>query len=312
MQQHTGQHILSQAFVRTAKAATVSFHMGREASTIDLDLDAPDTAALEAAEELACAVVFEDRPVEVLRARPEELASLGARKLSEREGELRVIDVEGFDRSPCGGTHVRRSGEIGLIALVGCERYKGGVRVEFVCGGRALQTLRREHATLREIARLYSASAGDVPRLAAKYLDERSALVREKTRLEEEILDRDARELVASAPLLGGERLVRRRIDPLALDALKVLAQKALAHGAGVVLLGGVAGAAHAVVARGPSAPGDCGAAVKDASSRHGGRGGGRPELAQAGGIPAEALEAWLEAAEAHFRCASAGRTVSR
>src|SRR5206468_8107932 len=126
MQQHTGQHILSQAFLRVAQAPTVSFHMGAETSTIDIELAQPSESIMKEAEELASCVVFEDRPVHVLDVRPEELEALGVRKQPQREGDLRVIDVEDFDRSPCGGTHVRRSGEIGAIGVLSFERYKGG------------------------------------------------------------------------------------------------------------------------------------------------------------------------------------------
>jgi len=156
MQQHTGQHILSQAFIVAAQAQTVSFHLGQETSTIDIDLPDPSPQIVEKAESLATGIVFENRPVQVLKVDRAKLSELGVRKESQREGEIRVIDVEGFDRSPCGGTHVRRTGEIGLIALLGLERYKGGTRVEFVCGGRALKVFRTENGILKELGRLCS------------------------------------------------------------------------------------------------------------------------------------------------------------
>ena len=133
MQQHTGQHILSQAFVQVARAATLSFHLGPETSTIDIDMAQPAPDTIRKAEELATGIVMEDRLVSVIMARRSDLHALGVRKESEREGEIRVIDVEGFDRSPCGGTHVRRSGrnrphfDPGIRTVQG--RDEGGIRV---------------------------------------------------------------------------------------------------------------------------------------------------------------------------------------
>jgi alanyl-tRNA synthetase len=302
MQQHSGQHVLSQAFVQTAGAATISFHLGRETSTIDLELESPSDEAIRAAESLASRIVFEDRPVTVLRARPEELAALGVRKQSDRQGELRVIDVEGFDRSPCGGTHVRTSGQIGLIGILGYERYKGGTRVEFVCGGRALQALRKDRDVCRQLARLYSAPPEELTRTADKVLQERSALQKENARLKEELLESEARALVSEGARLSGRVFVRKVFEGRGLDAVKVLAQKIVQQGGDLALLGSAAPSSQAVVARSARLPGDCVAAVKDANSRHGGKGGGRPELAQAGGLTPESLGPWLDSVEGYFR----------
>jgi len=302
MQQHSGQHILSQAFIQAASAPTVSFHLGEETSTIDLELGSPSAEAVRQAEELASRVVFEDRPVRALNVRPEELASLGVRKATERQGEIRVIEVEGFDRSPCGGTHVRRTGEIGLIALLGFERYKGGTRVEFVCGGRALEALRRHRDACRQLARLYSASLNDLPRAADKVLRERASLLKDNLRLKEELLEAEAQALASSGSVVSGFVLVRRVFESRDLDSLKLLAQKIVQRGADLALLGSAQASAQTVLARGPRLAGDCAAAVREACARCGGKGGGRPELAQAGGLAAEALQTWLDAAEGHFR----------
>ncbi|PYV42600.1 MAG: hypothetical protein DMG09_02230 [Acidobacteria bacterium] len=301
MQQHTGQHILSQAFVQVAQAPTLSFHMGRETSTIDLNLSHPSEELMEQVEALAAGVVFEDRPVRVHNVRPEDLEALGVRKRSEREGTIRVIDVEGFDRSPCGGTHVRGSGEIGMIAILGYERYKGGTRVEFVCGGRALKTLRKDHDALKRLGKLYSASMYELPDLAEKFFQGRSDLVKQNARLQGEMLEFEARDLWREGVRLGGFVLVRATFSGRSLETVKLLAQKIVAQGEAVAILGLLEKTAQAVVARSTGIPGDCGAIVKDVTVKHGGKGGGRPDLAQAGGIPADNLEAWLTDVERHF-----------
>src|SRR5688572_20995059 len=302
MQQHSGQHILSQAFIRVAKAPTISFHMGVETSTIDLELANPSTSVMVEAEELASRIVFEDRPVEVLNVNPEGLAALGVRKESQRNGDIRVIDVDGFDRSPCGGTHVRHTGEIGMIAILDYERYKGGTRVEFVCGRRALTTLRQDHETLKNLGRLYCAQLSDLPRLTEKSLQDRSALVRENARLREQALEHEARELALQAERTTGFLLVKKGCPEHSLDDLKMLAQKITAQPGHLVILFSLQESAQAVVARSADLAGDCGIAVTTSTKKHGGKGGGRKELAQAGAIPAPALDMWLQEVESHFK----------
>ena len=137
MQQHTGQHVLSAAFDRVLKVPTVSFHLGTASSTIDLAREV-SAAEIARAEREANRIVWEDRPVAIRFADAAEAATLGLRKESKREGVLRLIDVENFDVSACGGTHVARTGAIGVIAVAGAERFKGATRLEFLCGGRAL------------------------------------------------------------------------------------------------------------------------------------------------------------------------------
>ena len=144
MQQHTGQHILSAAFEKTGAYKTVSFHLGAEVSTIDLDSDRLGRRQVEEAEDLANQVVFENRPVRVFFQAADEANQLGLRKPTFREGDVRLVEVQGFDLSACGGTHVSQTGALGLTLIRKFERAKGLTRVEFVCGGRALRMARLE------------------------------------------------------------------------------------------------------------------------------------------------------------------------
>lgn len=301
MQQHTGQHILSQAFLGVAKAGTVSFHLGQESSTIDVELADPDAAVIRAAEDLASRVVFEDRPVRILNVTREELSSLGVRKESQRQGEIRVIDIEGFDRSPCGGTHVRRSGEVGLILIMGSERYKGGTRVEFVCGGRAIRTFRKDHETLKDLGRILSAHPHEIPKLVEKMQQERSGLQRDNKHLEDRILDMEAAELLDHAEQREGIRLVCRSYGDRRMENVKVLAQKAAAAPDALAILFAVQESAQLVLARGAGVAGDCGAIIKRLTAGLGGKGGGRSELAQAGGIPDTMVGQWSQAITDYF-----------
>ena len=161
MQQHTGQHLLSAAFIELFGFQTVSFHLGKEMSTIDLDTSAVVTKQLEEAERRVNEVIFEDKPVVIRFGTAEELAEAGIRKKVEREGILRAIEVERFDRQPCGGTHLERTGQAGMLLIRKLERRRDQCRVEFVCGFRALAAARGDFATLTQAASLLSCGVGD-------------------------------------------------------------------------------------------------------------------------------------------------------
>jgi alanyl-tRNA synthetase len=300
MQQHTGQHILSQAFIAVAQAPTLSFHMGAETSTIDIELPQPSASQMEEAQKLATNMVFENRPVHILNTDRDNLSALGVRKDSQREGEIRVIDVEGFDRSPCGGTHVRNTGEIGIIFILGFERYKGGTRVEFAAGGRGLKILQKDHDLLKKLARLYSAVPESMPELTEKLLQERLSLSRENELLREKLLEAEAEELFQSATKTGPGSVVCKAYTDRKLEVIKTLAQKLTAH-PGVVAILGISDACQIVVARSRDLSGNCGEAIKQAAALWGGKGGGRPELAQAGGFSADAFESWMQALQKYF-----------
>ena len=296
MQQHTGQHILSQAFIQAAGAGTVSFHLGAETSTIDIELAAPSTDVMKRAEDIASRIIFEDRRVNLIWVDREQQEKLGLRKMSEREGEIRVVEVENFDRSPCGGTHVRRTGEIGMIAILGFERYKGGTRVEFVCGGRVLHTFRREHNTLCELGHLLSADPLESPRLVETLRNEKASLGREIGRLQNLLLDAEARELLAESEDKFGLRLVSREFSGRTIEEIRLLAQKAAKDPAAVILFALSQDPAQIIIAAGAESGVDCSASLRETIGLLGGRGGGKPGLAQCGGIPISDLPAWMEA----------------
>jgi len=301
MQQHSGQHILSQAFIAVAHAQTLSFHMGAETSTIDIDLAQPSPTQMEEAQTLATNVVFQNRAVHILATDRDSLSSLGVRKESQREGEIRVIDIEGFDRSPCGGTHIRSTGEIGAIFVSNFERYKGGTRVEFAAGGRVLKLLQKDHALLRHLARIHSAAPDTLVEIAEKCLQERTALIRENDLLEGRLLEMEASDLLQSASRTERGCVVYRTVSGRKLENIKVLAQK-LTVNPGVVAILGISDACQIVLARSKDLPGNCGDAIKKVAAVLGGKGGGRPELAQAGGFPADCLDSWMKALSEYFR----------
>src|SRR5690606_35968000 len=207
MQQHSGQHVLSAAFVRTCGARTASFHLGAEVSTIDLAASL-DAGAIEAAEQEANRIVWEDRPVRVRYVSAEEAAALPLRKEPVRGGTLRLVDIEDWDLSACGGTHVPRTGVIGLIAVTASERYKGGTRVSFACGGRALRYLRMCREALGGAVRQLSVQPRELPDAVARLQNETKALRQQARALGERLAGFEAEELAQTACDLGGARVV--------------------------------------------------------------------------------------------------------
>ena len=286
MQQHTGQHVLSAAFAHVHGARTVSFHLGAESSTIDLEQQL-DRTAIASAEAEANRILWEDRPVTVRLVPAEDAASLPLRKESARTGTLRVVEVDGYDLSACGGTHVSRSGGIGVIAVAGHERFKGGTRVEFLCGSRALRAFGRQRDVIAGAIRQLSVLPAELPaaieRLQAEGKDLRSA-VRD---LQARLARHEAAALVASAQDVAGARVAMARVEGADAQVLKTLAQEIASRPGHAAILVGSAPPVPIVIARADNMSLDAGALLKQLTSRFGGKGGGRPELAQGGGLTA-------------------------
>jgi alanyl-tRNA synthetase len=288
MQQHTGQHVLSAGFARLFKVRTVSFHLGSDVSTIDLAREVtPDD--MTAAEDEANRIVWEDRPVAIRFASAEEASTLALRKEPVRGGTLRLIDVEDFDLSACGGTHVSRTGAIGVVATVSWERFKGGQRIEFVCGSRALRRFRLLRNTVAAGVRLLSV----LPEELGPSIERLQEDVREQKRTlsatQAELARYRASELVAAAEPLGpgpqgAVRAVLRAIDTDA-SGMKSLALAASATPGCMIVLVSASRPCLVVVARSNDVSIAANQVIAGLTTRFGGRGGGKPELAQAGGL---------------------------
>jgi alanyl-tRNA synthetase len=294
MQQHTGQHLLSAAFDRLFDVRTVSFHLGVDRSTIDLARETTP-AELTAAENEANRIVWEDRPVTVRFATADEAARLPLRKEPHREGILRLIDIERFDLSACGGTHVARTGEVGIIAVGSWERFKGGQRVEFLCGGRALDRFRSLRDASAAAGRLLSTSIAELPgaieRLHAETRDQRRAL----SALQTDLVRYRAEELAAEGAPTPRGRLVLRAMDADA-GGLKAMASAVVSRPGFIAVLVSAAAPTLIVVARSRDVDMAANHLLSELTAGFGGRGGGTPELAQGGGFDA-AAETILDAA---------------
>ena len=169
MQQHTGQHLLSAVFEELFGLHTVSFHLGAESATIDVEGAAVDTRVLAETERRVNEIVYENRPVAVRFENAAE--AQGLRKPSDREGTLRIVSIDALDRSACGGTHLRATGEIGAVLLRKTEKIRQATRVEFVCGARAVRRAHADYEALSKAAQLFSAPLDEVPASVAAQLE---------------------------------------------------------------------------------------------------------------------------------------------
>lgn len=285
MQQHTAQHLLSAAFVRIFNFPTVSFHLGRAISTIDIAAPSIVPRHLEEAERLVNQVIMEDRPIAVSFATAAQLAQAGIRKAVDREGPLRVVEVEGFDRQPCGGTHLTRTGQAGLLLIRKCEKQKQNWRIEFVAGFRALDAARSDHAALSSLTQELSCGIPDLLATLRKALDERRAGQRTSKHLYERLAKFEAPSLLAkAAPDADGTRRVVAVLDGAEAEYLGLLAAELVAQPPVQVLLASRAGGA-VVFAQSQGLPANMGALLRDLLTAAGGKGGGSQAFAR-GSVP--------------------------
>ena len=293
MQQHTGQHILSQAFVTLFNAPTRGFRVLDASCEIDVELLEPTMEKIERAVELANNVIWEDRAITIRNVSPEGAAELALRKEPSREGELRLIEIEGFDLTPCGGTHAFRTGEVGMIVVRSWERAKGLTRIDFVAGTRALRDYRKANRSAREVAALFSSARDDIAHLAAQMVEENKELHRRVRVLEEVAAEVEAQKLLASAQVISdGTRLVSHIFDKRDAESLKKLAQALIANRNTIALLASHdKDTARLVFARSADVARDMNALMREACAMLEGRGGGKPDLAQGGGKRVDLLE---------------------
>ena len=285
MQQHTGQHVLSAAFERTCQARTASFHLGVSSATIDL-VQEVSPAQVAAAELAANRVVWEDRPVSVRFVDESEAANLPLRKEPRRSGRLRIVEIDGFDLSACGGTHVSRTGAIGNISVGSFERFRGGTRVEFRCGIRALQSYRLLRDTVTATARLLSTGPEDLPAATEKLQVESNDGRRRIKHLQERLAAHEAAALAERVENRTTSAVVEA-LDGWDGNGLKAIATDIAERPGYVAVLASTVEPIAIVVARASDRSIDAAAIVKQLTAKFGGRGGGRSELAQGGGLNA-------------------------
>ncbi len=283
MQQHTGQHLLSALLADAYGWPTVSVHFGDETNTVDVAAPAVSLAQLTEIERRANALAVEDLPVHV--SFEEAHTATGLRKASDREGVLRVVTIEGIDRSACGGTHVHRTGEIGALLLRRVEKTKGNTRLEFVCGHRAVARARADYLLLGTAARAFTAAPDDLPQLIEAQQQKLSELERERKRLNGELAQFQASRLWDEATV-GADGVRRIALPPHGgpVKELEALVQALVTNGACVVLALSP-GSGGVLLGAGEGSGVDAGQSLRAALGTVGGKGGGSPKLAQ-GSVP--------------------------
>jgi alanyl-tRNA synthetase len=287
MQQHSGQHLLSAALHELFGHTTIAVHFGRESSTLDLDTPDLEQPRLVEAEARANDIVIENRPIEVGFEEASEAA--GLRKASVREGTLRIVTIRDLDRSACGGTHVRATGEIGPILIRKSERVKRNLRLEFVCGARAVRRARADLDLLSRLAVQFSAAAEELPTLVEAQRAELRAAVGGRRELEASLARYRARELYDAAPDGVPRRIVVREEEG-PIERLRPLAQ-AVATMPRSLFVGWTVNPPALVVGASEDSGINAGMALKAALAGVAGRGGGNARLAQGTAPSAAAIE---------------------
>ena len=278
MQQHSGQHILSQAFIEVLNGETRSFHMGDDVSTLEIGLSQVSEEALERVERRANAVVFEDREVKTYFVPADKISDVPLRRPPKKEGTIRVVEIAGFDYSACGGTHVRRSGEVGLIKVTRWEKIRGNVRFDFLGGGRALADYDLKNHSVRRISGLFSVGDKDAAASVEKTLTELKALKKSSRAMQETLAGYEAREMIKNEP----GPVIRSVFTDKTPEEVKLLALNVIRRASRVVLFAAKAQPqSHIILARSDDIKVDLRQLAPVVSSIVSGKGGGGASLVE-------------------------------
>lgn len=311
MQSHTGQHVLSQAFVLAAAAETVAWHLSPNSVTIDLARVGLDDDDLARAEQLANSVVQEDRPVTSRLVAREDLPGMALRKLPQVEGPWRIVEIEGFDRVACSGTHVSGTSQVGLIKILRAERRGQETRIHFASGGRAMADYTRKHQLVRALAARFSRGEDEVLQAAEQLQQEAQGNYRALKAAQDALVAREAESLweaVASAPT---PRILQGVYVDWQPEQVKRLALALRGHpGCFVALAGG--DPPQVYVARSDDVQADAGQALRAALAAVGGRGGGRPDYAQGSAPSLEAAASAIAALALQAQTGQETQSVAR
>lgn len=310
MQQHTGQHLLSALFARHAAAETASVHFGARESTLDLQRNnVPDSLLsdeqLADIEGFANEIVYQNLPVRAYFVDESELAHYPLRRPPTVTGQIRVVEIDKLDYSACGGTHCAHTGELGPIKILKQERRRKHARVTFVCGKRALVDYGEKHEIISKIASMFSNEPDQSPRLVESMLNRNRQLNKEVGRLKKELLDNRASKLWENSESLAGFRIVSKFFESDDIESVKQLVSIIQARPEAIIVFG-VAEKEKLVFffARGVGVPLHMSELLNETVVEYGGVGGGRPDYAQGGGVPANTAESVLETAVKQVRVA--------
>ncbi len=298
MQQHAGQHILSQCLVLLHEAETRSFHLGEKTSTLEIDLRNVDERAAERIERLANDIVFQDKEIKTCVLDEEELQSIPLRRPPQKTGAIRVVEVADFDYSACGGTHPRQTGEIGMIKILRWDRIRDNVRLEFICGGRALEDYIRKHRDLRELSNRMTIDEKEVLSSYEKLVSDLKIQKKASRIIQEKLVQYEAEEIIEKTQ----GKIIQAIFTDKTSEEVRSLALTIIRKGDFVVLFGVKSEERiHIFLARSDSLNLDMRELVPIVSPVIDGRGGGRPSLVEIAGEKKANLEIALEKAYGHL-----------
>jgi alanyl-tRNA synthetase len=291
MQQHTGQHILSQAFIELLNAKTIGFHLGRQISTIDLNITRIADGELAKVEIRANEIVMLDKIVHIHYKQPDDLGGIQLRKQPEVEGLLRIVEIDQYDWSGCCGTHVKRCGEIGLIKILRQDKYKGGIRISFLCGRRALQATQKSHDINMQLSKLLSASDDDLILAVQKMIGERKDMLKTVKLFRQQVVKSEADHLMLKASACGSISKIVERLDDFDPETLQQIARRIVQEPDRLVILCKQSESLFTVIARSKNVKWDVRPAVEKISKLVEGRGGGSSDFGQINGAGDGGLE---------------------
>ena len=301
MQQHTGQHILSQALLKICNGDTLSFHLGEQSATIDINQSGLSPETINAVEQHTNQIIFENRDVLGHVVGKDEIHRYPVRKLPTVEKNIRILEIKDYDYSPCGGTHCSKTGEIGMVKITRYENNKGGTRIHFVCGLRALKNFQKKTELIKRLSKADECTAEtDLPQYITKMKDDFKALTGERDHLNKKLLDYEAHALFADGKKHADFHLIKKIFTDRHQKEVKLLAKKIVKKSPGTVILFGTRseGSARLHFQCSPKLPLDMSQLMEAACIIIDGRGGGRPHQAQGGSPYVEKLEEALESAE--------------
>ncbi len=288
MRKHTGQHILSRAFIEVADAETVSSRLGEVESTIELSCPDLSDTILEEVEALANDKVMSNLPVLINYYGREELSRIPVRKIPDREGRFRIIQIGEFDYSACGGTHCRSTGEVGLLKIIGAEKLRGHLRVIFLTGRQALIDYRVKSQVLTRLSSKLTCHFNDLERSIEKLNEQCQVYRRETAVLSERLLANQLIVLADSAASIGKEKVLFSDFDGYDIKILKEAGGKFVQEYGGFLLLfNNDKLIVNVAFGLSPSASEIAGAIVSSGL----GKGGGNAISAQIGGLPEDKRE---------------------
>ena len=282
MQQHAGQHILSAAFEELYGYKTVSFHLGKEILTIDLEISELPVGHAEEAERLANAIILENRPIEARWVSAEEASQYPLRKQLSVSEDIRLVIIPEFDYNGCGGTHPTSTGQVAGVKILDWERQKKKIRVQFICGSRILMQLQTKHEITGNLSQLLNAPEQDLPSAASRLIEIGKDLEKQLEAAKEALLAYEAKEMFTA----GKEKCISKVFEGRSVQELQKLARliASQTENADVILINETADKLQFVCARGADSESDMKSLSAELLQKINGKGGGNPQFAQGGG----------------------------